>query len=100
MRSSRSAKKTALKRLSSSFGSDESSSDNTSSSDNFDLPDSSKADEKQGLVFNEKDIILVEYPLPSSPESKKKETRRRRIQGKGEELNESFLLNGYFRLNV
>ena len=83
MRSARSAKKSALKRLSSSFGSDESCSENSSSSDNFDLPDSSKVNKKQGLVFNEEDIILVEYELPSSPESKKKDKKRTKFGKRG-----------------
>ena len=82
MRSVRSAKKTALKRLSSSFDLDEtSSSDNSSSSDSFDfLPNSLNAGKKKGLDINsEEDIILVEYELPSSPESKKKDTKRRKF---------------------
>ena len=79
MRSVRSAKKTALRRLSASFGSDETSSDN-SSSENFDLPSSSNADE-----FNEEDVILLEYQLPSSPELKKKDKKRRSRNGQREE---------------
>ena len=78
MRSARSAKKTALRRLSSSFESDESSSDN-SSSENFDSSNSSNADE-----FNEEDIILVEYQLPSSPELKKKDKKRRKGGKRGQ----------------
>ena len=78
MRSARSAKKTALRRLSSSFESDESSSDN-SSSENFDSSNSSNAEE-----FNEEDIILVEYQLPSSPELKKKDKMRRKGGKRGQ----------------
>ena len=62
MRSTRSAKKTALKRLSSCFEEDnidksEDSSDNTSgdTSDNSDNPDD------EGEVFTEEDIVLVDY---------------------------------------
>ena len=62
MRSTRSAKQVALKRLSSSFD----KSDTSDNSDNSDNP------EEERNVFKEEDIVLVEYDEPCKPASSKK----------------------------
>ena len=85
MRSVRSAKKTAIKRLSSSFESEESSSE--TSSDNFDLSDFTNADEEKPMVFNEEDIVLVDYDMPDSPEPKKNVTKRRKAAKRGQSIS-------------
>ena len=85
MRSVRSAKKTAIKRLSSSFESEESSSE--TSSDNFDLSDFTNADEEKPMVFNEEDIVLVDYDMPDSPEPKKNVTKRRKGTKRGQNIS-------------
>ena len=72
MRSTRSAKQVALKRLSSSF--EEDSFDKSDTSDNSDNP------EEERTVFKEEDIVLVEYEEGCKQASSK---RGRKGKGKG-----------------